>query len=104
MPADEKRIPVESPEMADVIAAGHRELADFAPDMLRKEVVALVFMPWLTRFTTGVARSVREDERRAILDALPPSATNAKAEFRRGYENALAQLRAVIARRREAAP
>jgi hypothetical protein len=101
---DQERIPVARQETTDIINHGHREFADMAPSMLKKNVVALVFLPWLTRYTGRLIRSAKEEERRAILAALPPDADvpQKDSQFLRGHNNALKLMRDIILTRGEA--
>lgn len=99
---DEHRIPVTCQETADIISDAHRELAEIAPSMLKKNVVALVFLPWLTRYTGRVVEAAKADERRAILAELSnnPGATEA-GEWSAGYKAAMEKLHELILARSE---
>jgi hypothetical protein len=83
MPADESCAPVESQETADLIDAGYRDFADFAPDMLKKKVAAFVFLPWLNQYTQRIRQAARQEERQAIL-SIPDLPEQAK-EIIRGW-------------------
>ena len=67
MPAEKCRASAESQETADLIDEGRRDLIDFAPGLLRKKMVELVFLPWLCRYTQRVREAARRGERQAIL-------------------------------------
>ena len=96
-PETPQRIAVACRETADIINDAHREFAEMAPSMLKKKVVALVFLPWLTRYTSRVVKAAREEERRAILAALARDKGAAgKGQWSIGYNAAVTKLQALI--------
>jgi len=103
IPVEKSRIRVESQQTADIINGAHRELTDMAPSMLKKKVVEFVFLPWLTRFTGRVVQAAKEEERQAILLALPPYSEAANDKFRQGYNAALKEVRSTILHRGDVA-
>jgi hypothetical protein len=64
-----------------VLAKGAYELNDIAAGMLNHRIAALVFLPWLCRYTQQVRDAARAEERDAIL-ALPDLPEEAKAVIR----------------------
>ncbi len=105
IPAAGHEIPGPLHGTTDIINDAQREFADMAPSMLKKNVVAMVFLPWLTKYTGRLIRSAKEEERRAILAALPSDAdvANKDPHFLRGRNEALKQMRDVIQARSEPA-
>lgn len=94
---NEQRSPVAGHDTADIINDAHRELAEMAPSMLKKNVVALVFLPWLTRYTGRVMEAAKEDERRAILAELSNNRNAGEdSEWSAGYKAAMEKLHELI--------
>jgi hypothetical protein len=102
MPVVKARNPIRPEETANLIDDGYREFAAMAPSMLKKKVVEIVFLHWLTKFTVHVVRSAKEEERQAILNELPLQADGTKA-WSEGFNNAIAQVRKGIEQRSELA-
>ncbi len=64
-----------------VLAKGADDLAAIAHGMLKHKIAALVFLPWLCRYTQQVRDAARAEERDAIL-AIPGLSDEAKAAIR----------------------
>ncbi len=98
MSAHQSRIPPEPRETADIIGRGRREFAAKAPSLLKKKVVELVFLPWLSGYTGSLMRAAMEEERRLILAALPPNTVGRtrRPDYQRGHNDALDQVRDII--------
>ena len=81
----------------DIALDGLWEFRHMAPSMLKRTFVEMVFVPWLSQYTGRLIRSAKEEERRAILAALPGEAEGADdPQFHRGHETAVKQMRSVI--------
>jgi len=94
---EDEPIPVRCQATADLINDAHREFAGMAPSMLKRKVVALVFLPWLTRYTARLMRAAKDEERRAILaDLSRAGTTDGGDEWSMGYRAAVERLHALI--------
>lgn len=81
----------------DIARDGLWEFRHMAPSMLKRTFVEMVFVPWLSQYTGRLIRSAKEEERRAILAALPNEPEGADdPQFHRGHNTAVKQVRSVI--------
>jgi len=89
-----------------LINDAHREFAAMAPSMLKKKMVEMVFLPWLSAFTGRVVRAAKEEERQAILVSLPSPAEvpDADPAWLQGHKDALENVRTAILQRCENEP
>jgi DNA-directed RNA polymerase specialized sigma24 family protein len=55
----------------ELLAEGSKDLENIGPDLLNKHVVAMIFLPWLSRYTGRLIRAAKQEEREQILQALP---------------------------------
>ena len=96
------RCGLSTPDPAEIIASAQREFTEMAPSMLKQKVVALVFLPWLTRYTGRLVEVAKEEERRAILAELASEKlSTGKREWRAGYEAAIESVCELISSRSE---
>ena len=86
---------------ADIIDDARDAFAEMAPSLLKQKVVALVFLPWLTRYTGRLVEAAKEEERRAILAELARDKNAGKGQWHAGYKAALTKLNALILARSE---
>ncbi len=97
----ESRVPPARQDTADIINDAHHEFAEMAPSLLKQKVVALVFLPWLTRYTGRLVEAAKEEERRAILDELARDKSAGKGQWQAGYKAAVTKVHALILARSE---
>ena len=64
-----------------ILAQGKAELSEIATSMLKQKIAALVFLPWLSRYTERVRDVAKQEERDAIL-SIPDLSDQAKALIR----------------------
>ena len=71
--------------------------------MLKKKVVELVFLPWLSTFTGQIVTAAKEKERQAVLASLPSPAEvpDADPAWLRGHKDTLENIRTAILQSRE---
>lgn len=101
----ESHVPSVRQGTADITAAivndARHEFAEMAPSLLKQKVVALVFLPWLTRYTGRLVEAAKAEERRAILDELARDKSSGKGQWHAGYKAAVNKLHALILARSE---